>query len=76
MEVDTIQVDDVLKNGIFEYIPEDGSTVDLTQPGLLSRKQLVSILRRRGFGSLVSKCKIKRIRDRATNEYFYSILTI
>lgn len=40
--------------GFFEFIPEDGSTVDLTQPGLLSRDQLVSIIKQRGFDILVS----------------------
>ncbi|VDD84116.1 unnamed protein product [Mesocestoides corti] len=44
---------DKIPNGFFEFIPEDGSTVDLTQPGLLSRRQLVSIFRRRGFASLL-----------------------
>ncbi|KAL5105827.1 hypothetical protein TcWFU_006090 [Taenia crassiceps] len=41
-------------SGFYEVIPEDGSIVDLTQPGLFSRRQLVAIFRRRGFDRLLS----------------------
>ncbi|KAL5967751.1 hypothetical protein TSMEX_004519 [Taenia solium] len=41
-------------SGFYEFIPEDGSIVDLTQPGLFSRRQLVAIFRRRGFDCLLS----------------------
>ncbi|VDL91486.1 unnamed protein product [Schistocephalus solidus] len=48
------------RHGAFEYLADDGSTVDLTQPGLLSRHQLVSIFRKRGFTLLVI-CWFRRI---------------
>ncbi|VUZ39737.1 unnamed protein product [Hymenolepis diminuta] len=42
-----------INNGFFEFIPEDGMYVDLTQPGLLSQGQITHIFWRRGFASLV-----------------------
>ncbi|VDM31451.1 unnamed protein product [Hydatigera taeniaeformis] len=41
-------------SGFYEFIPEDGTIVDLTQPGLFSRRQLIAVFRRRGFDRLLS----------------------
>ncbi|EUB57665.1 hypothetical protein ECG_07643 [Echinococcus granulosus] len=43
-----------ITSGFYEFIPEDGSVVDLTQPGLFSRRQLIAIFHRRGFDRLLS----------------------
>nr|VZI08638.1 unnamed protein product [Spirometra erinaceieuropaei] len=61
------------RHGAFEYLVDDGSTVDLTQPGLLSRRQLISIFRKRGFTPLIKNLPDK---NALLSAYFKHLLPL